>query len=301
MSSATVGPPLEVEVRPPWPWRMPSRGGNLFRVHYGVLDRLVHVEGRPVVVRTWRRRDGTVVLRAAGAGREAHETAIERMRFALGLDEDLRDFYEAFRGDPLLGRAIRRRPWLRPRRTPWPWETLMIAIAKQLIESSRANEILRRMYARWGPRLTTADDVFLRDAPGAEVIEGVAPAELASMDLAPARALALIACAREAAAGRARLDDPASDARLLKIPEIGPWTVQCLGLFGRGEPDALPAGDLGYVKLIGRLTGIGRRATVEEVEAYFEPYAPFRGLAGTFMLSSYHGLVAKGPPLRLAA
>ena len=53
-----------------------------------------------------------------------------------------------------------------------------------------------------------------------------------------------------------------------------------LGLFGRGEPDSLPAGDLAYVKLVGSLAGLGRRATVEEVEEYFAPYAPFRGLAG---------------------
>jgi DNA-3-methyladenine glycosylase II len=222
------------------------------------------------------------------------------MRFMLGLDDDLREFYDAFRGDRLLGRAISRRPWIRPRRRPWPWEALMVAIAKQLIESSRAAEILRRITARWGPKLTF-DEVFLRDAPGPEVIEGRAPAELASMDLAPGRALALIKCARETAAGRAALDDQASDRRLLKIPEIGPWTVQCLGLYGRGDPDALPAGDLGFVKLIGRLTNLGRRATVEEVEEYFAPYAPFRGLAGTFILAAYHGEVAKGPPLRRAA
>jgi 3-methyladenine DNA glycosylase/8-oxoguanine DNA glycosylase len=222
------------------------------------------------------------------------------MRFMLGLDDDLREFYDAFRGDPLLGKAIRRRPWIRPRRRPWPWEALMVAITKQLIESSRAAAIERRIVARWGEKLTF-DDVFLRDAPGADVIEGRAPAELASMDLAPARALALIKCARETASGRARLEDPAVDRRLLKVPEIGPWTMQCLGLYGRGEPDSLPAGDLGFVKLIGRMAGNGRRATVEEVEEFFAPYAPFRGLAGTFILTEYHGLVKKGPPLRLAA
>ena len=56
--------------------------------------------------------------------------------------------------------------------------------------------------------------------------------------------------------------------------------MQCLGLFGRGEPDSLPAGDLVYLKLVGRLARLGRRATVEEVEEFFAPIAPFRGLAG---------------------
>jgi 3-methyladenine DNA glycosylase/8-oxoguanine DNA glycosylase len=61
--------------------------------------------------------------------------------------------------------------------------------------------------------------------------------------------------------------------------------VQCLGLFGRGEPDSLPAGDLKYIKLVGRLAGLGRRATVEEVEEFYAPYEPFRGLAGLWTLS----------------
>jgi hypothetical protein len=39
----------------------------------------------------------------------------------------------------------------------------------------------------------------------------------------------------------------------------------------------------------------------EQVEEFFAPYTPFRGLAGTFTLAAYHALVAKGPPLRRAA
>jgi hypothetical protein len=39
---------------------------------------------------------------------------------------------------------------------------------------------------------------------------------------------------------------------------------------------------------------------VEEVEEFFAPYEPYRGLAGSFVLVHYHRL-AKGPPLRIAA
>jgi hypothetical protein len=53
--------------------------------------------------------------------------------------------------------------------------------------------------------------------------------------------------------------------------------------------------------VIGRLANLGRRAVPEEVEEFFAPYEPFRGLAGTFVLAGYHKLVAQGPPLRRAA
>jgi 3-methyladenine DNA glycosylase/8-oxoguanine DNA glycosylase len=234
------------------------------------------------------------------APREALELALERVRFALGLDDDLAPFYAAFRRDPLLRPAIRRRPWVRVRRRPWPWEALAWAVTEQLIELARAKAIQRRIVRRWGPSVPL-DRRPLRDVPCPATIAGRAPAELEALDLSPARALALVRVAREVAAGRIDLDSAPADERLLKIREIGPWTVQCLGLRGRGDPDSLPAGDLGYVKLIGRLAGLGRRATVEEVEEFFAPYQPFRGLAGAFALAHYHKEITAGPPLRLAA
>jgi 3-methyladenine DNA glycosylase/8-oxoguanine DNA glycosylase len=264
----------------------------------GVVCRLLHVDGHPIVVHAWQPSPDRVMFRARGAG--GLERAIERMRFALAVDEDLSDFYDAFRKDPLLGPAVRARPWHRPRRRPWPWEALAWAVTAQLIEASRAAEIQRRIVRRWGASRTLADGI-LRDVPEAATIAGRAPAELAALDLAPARALAMTRCAREVALGRVDPGSAEGDRRLLAIPGIGPWTVQCLGFGGRGDPDALPAGDLAFVKLVGRLAGLGRRAAVAEIEDFFAPYAPYRGLAGSFVLAHYHKRIAKGPPLRIAA
>ena len=301
---------LEVEVTPPWPYRLPRRGAGdgTTRARGGVLSRLLHIDSLPIVVHAWQRDSGDVVLRAAGEARRRDlAVAIERMRFALGVDEDYAALYAEYKHDPLIGPAIRRRPWVRPRRRPQPWDALVSAIAGQLIEASRARQIERRMVRRWGrgieprPRSVWTGPGPLRDFPSALVVAGRAPAELAAMDLAPARALAMIRCAKEVANGWTDLTDPAGDSRLLAISEIGPWTVQCLGMFGRGEPDSLPAGDLAYVKLVGRLAGLRRRASVAEVEEYFARYAPYRGLAAMFALTQYHLGIEAGPPLRLAA
>ena len=307
---------LEVEVRPPWPYRLPrsGRGDGVMRARAGVLTRLLQVGEHPIVVHAWQPASDRVAVRAIDAGdadpesgQDPLEQAVGRVRFALGVDCDLSGFARAFRGDPLIGEVIHQRPWHRPKRRPWPWEALAWAVTEQLIEATRAKEIQRRLVRRWGRRLAPGEGSAwhgrgpLRDVPTAAVIAGRAPAELAAMDLAPSRALALIRCAREVAAGRADLDDPLADRRLARIPGIGPWTLQVLGLAGRGEADSLPAGDLAYIKLVGVLAGLGRRATVEEVEEYFAPYAPYRGLAGSFALARWHGAVAAGPPLRLAA
>ncbi|MFI5028016.1 MAG: DNA-3-methyladenine glycosylase family protein [Solirubrobacterales bacterium] len=291
--------PLALEVTPPSPYLLPRFGGEdrVMRTRDGIATRLLRVEGSPILVRAWQPGRGRVALRAEPvspdavwipspggerpepAGPDRLATAIERMRFALGVDDDLGKFYRRFRRDPLLGPLIRRRPHLRPHRRPWAWEALAWAVVKQLIETGRAARIQRRIVGRWGLRLDGRAGASLRDVPPAELIAGRAPAELEQLGLSPARSIALTAVARAIAAGRLSPTDPAADRQLLAVPEIGPWTVQCLGLFGRGEPDSLPAGDLMYLKLVGRLARLGRRATVEEVEEFFAAYRPFRGLA----------------------
>ena len=309
---------LEVEVRPPSPFRL-GRGSSdrTLRVERGVASRLLAVDCAPVLVRAWMRGPGLVAFRAeavdpAGltvpvaceelrpAGPAELATAIERLRFALAVDDDMAAFHQRFRRDPLVGPLIRRMPDYRPKRRPWAWEALAQAVCGQLIEASRAVTIERRIVGRWGARLGEGRGA-LRDVPAASLIAGRAPAELQSMDLSGARSVALRKLATMVARGHCDVGDPAADPRLLAVPEIGSWTIQCLGLFGRGEADSLPAGDLGYIKLVGRLANLGRRATVPEVEEFYAPYEPYRGLVGSITLAGLHRLVAAGPPLKLAA
>jgi DNA-3-methyladenine glycosylase II len=310
---------VEVEVGVGSPYSLP-RGSDdrTLWIQGGVATRLLHVGGSPVLVRAWQPGADRVILRAEAvdpgrvmfplaperepvpAGAAELELALERMRFVLGVDYDLGEFHRRFRRDPLVGPLIRRMPSFRPRRRVWPWEALSAAVVGQLIEAQRAVTIERRIVGRWGPRIGEGPGA-LRDVPAAAAIAGRAPAELASMDLAPTRAAALRRVAGVVAGGRCRLDSPAADRRLLAIPQIGPWTVQCLGLFGRGEMDSLPAGDLGYVKLVGRLAGLGRRASVAEVEEFYAPYEPYRGLVGSLTIAGLHRLAAQGRPLRFAA
>lgn len=339
MAAAAVGAGIVADLTPPWPFRLPARGGpdGVSRVRNGVFERFLRVDGSPVLIRAWERpRDRTVRIAALpvepawlAAGKRAVEArrpgghrrragssprvgepasraqrpeleiAIERARNALGVDDDYSEFYAQFKRDPLLGPAIRRLPWLRVRRCLWPWESVAWAVTEQLVEVERAHRIQRRIVARWSPAALPPDRQRpLRDVPAAAVIAGRAPAELAGLDLAPRRALALIKVAREVAAGRVDLERPEHDRRLLTISEIGPWTVQVLGLKGRGDADSLPAGDLAYLKLVPRLAGMDRRATVMEVEQFYAPYAPFRGWAGLFTMVAPPASADRGKPLK---
>jgi 3-methyladenine DNA glycosylase/8-oxoguanine DNA glycosylase len=278
------------EVRPAWPFRLPRRLGldRLMRRRGGVLHRLVHFGEEPVTVRIAQLASGDVLFGAEALTRQAAEYGIARLRFCLGVDAELREFHTRFRFDPLIGDAVRADPALRLVGRPDPFEALSWAVCEQLIEYERAAEIQRRLVARLGRRCQVSG---LRDAPPASVLAVQAPALLASLDLSPGRAMALVRAAREVAAGRVDLHaaDPEPGWRRLRaIPGIGSWTVQMLAVSGQGRFDQLPAGDLAYLKLVGRLTTGDpfARATEAEVAEFFAPYAPWGALAGAYALRS---------------
>ena len=176
-------------------------------------------------------------------------------------------------------------PW----RQPDPFLALSWAIVEQKIEFVRAVDIQRRIVHRLGRR---DEATGLWWPPDAATLAATSPALLQSMDLDAARSATLVRAAREVAAGRIDLD-PAGDheaawRRLRAIPGIGSWTIEMTALVGQGRHDQLPAGDLGFLKLVGKLkTGNPQaRATEQEVRDFFAPYAPWTALAA---------LMARGP------
>lgn len=280
-----------IEVVPRWQFRLPARGGadGVLRARGRVLERLLHVDGRPAIVRVAQTGPRAVLFGAWADRREDADAAIARMRFALSVDDDLAEFYALFRDDPLIGSSLRRTPWLRIARRPVAFEALAWAVCEQLIESVRAAAIERRIVRALGPRCTQSG---LRDVPSAAALAGCSPARLESFDLAGRRAVALVRVAREVATGRIDLDGPDHERawqRLLAVPNIGRWTVELLAAQGQGRYDVLPAGDLNFLKLLGRWRSGGdpsARAGEADVRALFERFGAWRGLAGQHALRS---------------
>ena len=289
---------LRLEVVPRSPFRLPAYGGRdgVLRRRGGVLERLLHLDGRPAVVRVAQTGERCVLFGAWAEDRADAEAAIARMRFALGVDDDLRPFYARFRDDPLIGPSLRRRPWLRISRRPVAFEALAWAICEQLIQTSEAHRIQARIVRAFGPQ---CPQTGLRDVPAAATLARCAPARLESFELAGRRSIALVRAAREVAAGRIDLESADHEPawrRLLAIPSIGRWTVEMLALHGQGRYDVIPAGDLGFLKALGRARSGGdpaARAQEDEVRALFARYGEWRGLAGAHALSA--------PPAMLAA
>jgi 3-methyladenine DNA glycosylase/8-oxoguanine DNA glycosylase len=285
---------LRVEVQPAGgvgSFRLPRRNGmdGVLRRRGGVLERLLHHEDEPVVVRIAQTAPDTVLFGARARTATAARYGIARMRFALGVDDDLRPFLLRHARDPLIGRSVRARPWLRVGRRPEPFEALVWAVCEQLIEYERAAAIQSRLVTRLGRRWTGAGSETwangLRDLPTAAELGATATAAIEACDLSAARAIALRRVAREVAQGRVDLHDPEHERgwrRLRAIGGIGAWTVEMMALCGQGRYDQLPAGDLGLLKLVGRrLSGGDPRARAEEheVRGFFAGYGEWAGLA----------------------
>ena len=149
---------------------------GVLRRRGGVLERLLHHQREPVLVRVGQNAPDRVQFAARARTRAAAAHGIERMRFALGVQEDLGAFRRRFASDPLIGRSVRRRPWLRITRRPEPFEALAWAICEQLIEYERAAAIERRVVAALGRRWVEGEgvDSRLRDLPAPAVLAGTA-------------------------------------------------------------------------------------------------------------------------------
>ncbi|MEA2427179.1 MAG: DNA-3-methyladenine glycosylase [Thermoleophilaceae bacterium] len=286
---------LERDFTPIGHYRMPGAGRDgVMRRRGRAIVRAIHHGDDCAVVAAWE-CGGGVRIRAQAPSQAAAAFAVERMSYGLNLGHDLRPFHSAFKRDPLIGPAIRRFPWIRPSRIADPFQALAWAISEQLIEVERAFAIQRRLAFRYGRRSTCGS---LVDSPSAVALSRCAPAELQGCDLSAGRSLAMVMCAREVASGRVDLFSASHEAgwaRLLRIREIGPWTIEKLAIHGQGRDDMLPAGDLAYIKLVGRLLDLRRRATVDEVRDLFAPYGEYAGLAGIYALAGAR-LRALPPP-----
>ena len=249
--------------------------------------------GRPRAVRRPRARRTA----AARAG-------IARMRFATSVDDDLRPFYDRFRDDPVIGRAVRSNPGLRVRRQP---RAVGDAAGRDHRAADRApagdgdpappdprlrlplpgHRPARRAHARRDRRARRPPSSWRSTSrPSARWPCAAAPRRWRPGGSTCATTTCG-GCARSARSARGRARWSPSTARAA--------TTSC------------PAGDLGFLKIVGRLiTGNPKaRADEAEVRGFFEPYGEWKGLAGVHLMhAAARGLIrapmSRGPAPRRA-
>jgi 3-methyladenine DNA glycosylase/8-oxoguanine DNA glycosylase len=260
------------------------------RFRDGVLEALV-----PGRARARQLPDGTVEIVASSV------EAVERMRFVLALDDDHSPFLRLCRRDQLLRETAWRFEGLRQLRVPTVAQALLRALCGQLIESSRARALERRIV-----RATTPSAESLHEPPRREDLAALSPARLRGLGLHARRGATLVRLCSEL--DLERLHDVATDAvaaRLLRERGLGPWSVGVVCLEGLGRSERGLVGDLGLIKLLAALER--RRVEAEETAALLERYDEWAGLASVYLLVGFgNGLIPlpdgsrlRPPPARL--
>lgn len=282
--------PVRAELRPTGPYSLRLSGRHASDATRVVVDGTYRATVRAGEtlerVHALQRPDGTIVVAAES------EAGVDHVRFALGLADDHSEFLRRFADDPLLAEPILRLRGLRPMRTGTVAQSLLRAVAGQLIQASRARAIERSVIRAAAPALGG-----LHAAPTAAELGRFSPAELARLGLGARRAGALVRLCRalDLESLRSQRTD-AVVARLTRERGLGPWSLGVVCLEGLGRYDHGLQRDLGLAKLASALWG--RWAEPEETDELLAPYGEWSGLASVYLLAGFaRGFI----PLRHAA
>ena len=256
----------------------------------GVLEALVPVGDRAERAAARQLPDGSLRLVA-----ESTE-ALTALWFALAIDADHSEFLRRFRDDAMLGPATRALAGLRPLRVSTVAHALLRALCGQLIESSRARHLERRIV-----RAVMPAQGALHAPPTAAALGALAPAELRRLGLHARRGATLVRVCTSLDLERLRdLPAAAVTARLGRERGLGPWSIGVIALEGLGRYGLGLVGDLGLIKLLSLLRG--RRVEGWETHELLAPYGEWAGLASVYLLAAWgRGLLPVSPAARFAA
>ena len=207
--------------------------------------------------------------------------AVQRCRWLLDLDADPAAIGEVLGGDPLLAPLVAARPGLRVPGAVAGLELAVRAILGQQISVAGARTLAGRLVNALGEPLPQADGSLTHRFPTAEALATLDPATpQPGLGLTRGRLVALRGLGQAVAAGELDLDRGAdreqTEKTLLALPGIGPWTAAYIAMRALGDPDALPAADLGLRRALERHGLPGDPASIR---ARAERWRPWRAYA----------------------
>jgi AraC family transcriptional regulator, regulatory protein of adaptative response / DNA-3-methyladenine glycosylase II len=252
---------------------------GLERVEGETWERATLLAGSPALLRVHARAgalevDTPAPLDASTRARleRLFDTRTDPRRIRRALERDLR-----------LRRVMERLPGLRVPGAWDPFEVAVRAVIGQQISVAAAVTVARRLVEAFGPPWPELPGGSWRGFPSPEVLASAPLEDVPGLRL---RAPVVRALAAAVSSGALRLDGsrPLEEvvAALCAIRGIGPWTASIVALRALGDPDALPAADLGLRRALGRK---GLLASARDVERRAERWRPWRGYATLWLWS----------------
>jgi AraC family transcriptional regulator of adaptative response / DNA-3-methyladenine glycosylase II len=255
----------------------------------GVYRRTVVVDGTAGVIEVASGGGDHLLLRARLPHRDGLGEVARRVRGIFGLDTDLEAASAALADDPLIGPLLAARPGLRVPGTWDPYEIGVRAIVGQQVTVAGASTLAGRLVERHGTRspAPAAPGLTHTFPPPSTLAAG----DLDGIGLTRTRVRAVGAFAAAVAADRVRLDASVPLDELVGavagVPGVGPWTAQYIAL-RMGQPDALPASDLGLRRALADPGAASALPSAADVSARARAWRPWRALAAVHLWTSGH-------------
>lgn len=212
---------------------------------------------------------------------------VQRCRQLFDLDADPYVIDAVLTVDPLLVPLLLARPGLRVPGAINGFELAVRAILGQQVSVAGARTLAGRLVTTLGEPITTPGSpltTLTHFFPSPEV---VAQADLQGLGITQRRVDALRKLAQSIVSGDIVLDRGADReqtmTQLLALPGVGPWTVSYIALRALGDPDALPATDLGLRSALARR---GLATDLRSVTVYAEAWRPWRSYATMHLWAS---------------
>jgi len=275
---------LRVPYREPFDWDAlldylgPRAIPGVESVVNGVWRRTIVNGEQPGWIEVRRHDERQLELRVrVGAPRDLIRI-VSRVSRIFDLGADARAIALHLRRDPRLTDAVDLKRGIRVPGAWDPFELAVRAILGQQVSVRAATTIAGRIAHAFGAPLDGTAPPGLTHCfpPPAALAE--APLERVGLTRARADAVRFLAAAvRDGTLDFERLGElDTAVETLCRLPGIGPWTAQYVAMRALGEPDALPAGDLGVRRA---LAVRGRLPTLREVEVRAEAWRPWRAYA----------------------
>lgn len=253
------------------------------------LLRTIRLGSRPLLLRLRWQNDALEAETDADLSDQDAQKLEARLRYMFSLDVDLTPFYEGVReADPVLFSVVQQRQGLHFVLDADLYECLIKTIISQQLNLAFAATLIQRLVDTAGETLDTATGpvpVF----PTPERVASLRYEDLQALQWNRRKAEYVIDLSRQIADGKldlSRLEQQSDEevmAELLPLRGIGPWTAECLLLFGMGRPNLLPAADIGLRNAIRQVYGHDAQPTVETVRRIGQAWSPWRSYA-TFYL-----------------
>jgi len=270
---AGAGLRLRLPYRPPLDWSgllrfLQARAvPGVEAVGSGHYRRTIGLRGQSGCLEVRHRDRGLLELRLHLPGATDLLEIVERVSRLFDLAADSRHITAHLRRDPALAGLVRQ-----GLRVPgcWdPFELAVRAILGQQVTLRGATTLAGRLVRTFGRPLEVRHGVGLTHLfPEPHAVAG---GDLCQIGLPRSRAEALRSLAQAVADGTLSLGTSAgleeAVEHLKQLPGVGAWTAHYIAMQALGEPDALPAGDLGLRRA---LATNGRLLTQAQLETHAE-------------------------------